>query len=73
MLRSFNNCNIIQFTNKITSSEDSNEVHNVVIDRISENMDSLAQLGKYGAIKEEDPTTMVYYIIKCLSEPYKLQ
>ena len=45
-------------------------VHKVVLDGISENVASLVQLGKYGAINAADPTTMGYYVIKFLSEPY---
>ena len=37
----FNNWNIIQFTNKTTSSEDIEKVHKFVLDGISENMASL--------------------------------
>ena len=40
----FNNWNIIQFTNKTTSSEDFDAVHKLVLDHISENMASLVQL-----------------------------
>ena len=38
VLGSFNNCNINQFTNKTTSSEDFDEVHKVLIGGISDNM-----------------------------------
>ena len=44
VLGSFDNWNIIQFTNKTTSIEDFDAVHKVVIDGISENMASLVQL-----------------------------
>ena len=36
-------------------------------------MASLVQLGKYGVINAVDPTTMGYYVIKYLSEPFTLQ
>ena len=49
-LGSFNNCTTINFTNKTTWSEDFDEVHKVVIGGISDNIASLVQLGKYGAI-----------------------
>ena len=52
----FNNWNIIQFTNKTTSSEDFDSVHKVVIDIISGNKASLVQLRKYGAVNVQDPT-----------------
>ena len=69
----FNNWNIVQFTNKTTSSEDFYAVHKVVIDDISDNLVSLVQLGKYGAINASDPNTMGYYVINYLSESYTLQ
>ena len=40
---------------------------------ISDNMASLIQLEKFGAINALYPTTMGYYVIKFLSEPYTLQ
>ena len=36
-------------------------------------MASLIQLGKYGDINAADPTKMVCYVVKVLSEPYTLQ
>ena len=36
-------------------------------------MASLVQLRKCGAINAAYPTTMSYYVIKCLSEPYTLK
>ena len=73
MVGSFNNWNIIQLNNITTSSEDFDVVYKVVLDGISENMASLVQLGKFSAINEADPTTMIYYVINILSEPYTLQ
>ena len=73
MLGSFNNWNTIPFTKNTTSSEDFDEVRNVVIYGISYNMDSLAQLVKYGDMNAADSTEMTYYVIKFLSEPYTLQ
>ena len=72
MLGSFNNWDIIQFTNKTTSSEYFDAVHKVLFYGISDNMASLLQLSKYGDINAEDTTTMVYYVINYLSEPYTL-
>ena len=43
-------------------------MHNVVIGGIGDNMASLVQLGRYGAINITDPTKMGYYVIKYLSE-----
>ena len=48
-------------------------MHKVVLDGISDNMASIVQLGKYGAINVADPTSVEYYVIKYLSEPYILQ
>ena len=36
-------------------------------------MSSLEQFGKYCDINATDPTTILYYVIKYLSEPYILQ
>ena len=73
VLVSFNNWNIILFTNKTTSSEDFDAVHKSLIDGISENMDYLVQLGKYSDTNAADPTTIKYYVIKYLFEPYTPQ
>ena len=73
MLGYLNNWKIFQFTNKTTTSEDFNAVHKVFIDGISDNMASILQLGKYGAMNASDPTTMGYYVIKYLSKPHTLQ
>ena len=73
MLGSFNNRKVIQFTNKITANEDFDAVNKVVLDGISDNMSALVQNGKYGAINNEYPTTMGYYVVRFLSEPYTLQ
>ena len=73
MLYPFNKFNIIQFTNKGIKSEEFDGWHNVILDGISGSMFYLVQLGKCGAINEEDTTTMGYCVIKYLSEPYTLQ
>ena len=73
MLVSLNNYNRIHFTNKATRSEEFDEVHQVVIDRIIYNMASLVYTGKYGAINAEDTTTLGYYIVNYVSEPFTLQ
>ena len=72
VLGSFNNWNINTSTNKTTSSKDFDAVNKVVIGGISNNMSSLIQLGKYGAIDSVNPTTMGYYVINYLSKPYTL-
>ena len=73
VLGSINNCNTIHLTNKTKSSQYFGVVHKVVVDGISENMASLLQLLKYSAIDAADPTTIGYYVMKYLSEPYTLQ
>ena len=72
MLRYFNNWNIIKWSNKATSSEWIDKMHQVVLDRISDNMDALVQTGKYGAIYTTDTDTMGYYVIKSIPEAYTL-
>ena len=73
VLLPFNNLNTIKFTNEIPSSEDFDSVHKEVLYGISENMASLVQLGKYGAINAYHLTKMGYYVIKYLYEPYTPQ
>ena len=59
-----NNWNIINFTNIIKSSEDFDEVHQVVLDGISDTMYSLVQIGKHGDINAEDTTKLVHNVVK---------
>ena len=66
-LSSFNNWNMIKFTNIATTNEDFDAVHKVLLDGISDNMSALVQNGKYGTINTEDPTTIGYYVVKFLS------
>ena len=73
MLGYLNNWNPIHFTNKTTSSEDFNDVHQALLDGIIENMDSFVHTGKYGAINVADPTTLGYYVVNYLSELYTPQ
>ena len=47
MLGSFNDCNIINFTNKVISSEDFYYIHKIVLDGVNDNMESLVQISKY--------------------------
>ena len=63
VLGSFNNSNIIQLSPKSTSSDAFDEIHKVVIDRISDNMASLVESGKYGAINTTDTSTNSFYVI----------
>ena len=52
MLGSFNNFNIINFSQKESSSEEIGKIHQVVPDSISENMTELVQTDEYGAINK---------------------
>ena len=45
----------------------------VVLYGISDNKSELVKNGNYGAITTADPTTMVYYVVKFLPEPYTLK
>ena len=73
VLGSFNNCNIIQLSQKSTISYAFDEIHQVILDGISYNMASLVESGKYGAINTTDTTTNVFYVIMFTPEAYKLQ
>ena len=53
-LGSFNNWNIIEFSQKSTSSYTFDEIYHVVIGGISDNIASLVKSGKYGAINTTD-------------------
>ena len=58
-----NNWNIITYSNKNTTSEDFKEINQVVLDGISDNMDSLVQSGRYSSMNKPYTTTMGYYVI----------
>ena len=60
-------------SHKATTSDDFEEIHRVVIDSISDNMDPLVQAGKYFAINTTYMLTMGLYVIKFVSEAYYLQ
>ena len=72
VLGNFNNWNTAQVKNK-TSIEEFDEVYKVVFDGISANVTLLVQTGKYGAINTVDTTTMVFYIVKYVSDTFTLQ
>ena len=55
----FKNWNIIQFSQKSTSSETFDEIHQVVLDGISDNMTSLVESGNYGAINTTYTSTYI--------------
>ena len=67
MLGSFNNCNIILLSHKETPSEEIEKNHQVVLDRISDNMAALVQTDKYGELNTTYTTKMGYYVINFTS------
>ena len=60
-------------SSKSTSSETFDEIHQVVLDGISDNMASLVESGKYGAINTTNTSTNGFYIIIFTSGAYTLQ
>ena len=52
MLVYLKNWNIIKCTNNGTSGEDFDDIHNIELDGISNNMDYLSQIGKYGGVNK---------------------
>ena len=73
ILGSFTNSNMMQLSQKSTPSDEFDEIHQVVLDGISDKMSLLVELGKYGSIKKTDTTTNVFYVIMFTSEAYTLQ
>ena len=73
VLGSFNNCNIILLSHKATSTEDIDKINKVVLDGISDNMDTLVQTGHYGAMNKTDKNTMGLYVIKLILEACALK
>ena len=63
VLCSFNNWNIIHVSPKSTTFEAFEEIHQVVIDWISNNLDSLVQSVNYSAINTADTTKNGFYVI----------
>ena len=55
------------------ASEAFEEIHQVILDGISDNMVSLVQYGKFYDINITDTSTMVYYVVKFFSGAYTLQ
>ena len=66
VIGSYNNCNIIETTPKPTPFEDFDEIHQVVLDGISDHMASLFQPGMYGAINTDATTINVIYVIQLI-------
>ena len=73
VLGSFNNWNSIKISHKETSSEEIYKIHQVVLDSMIKNMAELIQTGQCDAINTTYTSTMGYYVIEFMSEPYKLQ
>ena len=73
VLGPYNNCNIIHLTPPSITSEAFDDIHQVVLDGISENMASLFQSGMYGAFNTDDNTSNGFYVIKFFSEEYTLK
>ena len=73
VLGSYNNWSILHLTPKSTPFEEFDEIHQVVLDGISDKMASLVQSGKYGDINIADTTKNVFYVIQFISEAYTLQ
>ena len=59
-------------SSKSTSTETFDEIHQVVLDGISDNMESLVEFGKYGAINTTDTSTNEFYVIMFTSSAYTL-
>ena len=60
-------------SHKSTPYDTFDEIHQVVLDGISDNMASLVESGKYGAINTTDTKTNEPYVIMFTSEAYTLQ
>ena len=73
VLGSINNWNIILLSQKSTPSDKVDEIHQVVLDGISDNMALLVESGKYVYISTTDTTTNGFYVITFISEAYILQ
>ena len=69
----FNNCNIVELLSKSISSDTFDEVHQVVLDGISDNMASLVESGTYGAINTTYTSTNGFYVIMFTSGTYIIQ
>ena len=69
----YKNWNIINLTPKSIPSEAYDEIHQLVLDEISENMASSVQSGMYGDINIDYTTTNGLYVIQFLSYTYTLK
>ena len=73
MLDYFNNWDIITFSHPATTSEYFEEIHQVVLGGNSKNIARLFQHSKCSTTNTTGTPTMVYYVIKFVSEAYTLQ
>ena len=64
---------MIKLSHKSTPSDAFDEIHQVVIDGISDNMASLVKPGNYGAINKTDKENNGFYVIMFTSKGYTLQ
>ena len=64
---------MIQLSQKSTPSDAFDEIHQVFLDGISDNMASLVESGKYGAINTTDTSTDGFYVIMLTYGAYTLQ
>ena len=61
-----------ELSSNSTSTETFDEIHQIVLDGISDNMASLVESGKYGAINTTDTSTNGFYAILFTSGAYTL-
>ena len=73
LLGPFNNWNIIQLSQKPTPYDTFDSIQQVVLYGIRDDMASLVEPGKYGAINTTDTAKNVFYVIMFTSEAYTLQ
>ena len=71
VLGSFNNWK--KLSQKSTSSDTFDEIHQVVLWGISDNTALLVESGKYGAINTADTSTNIFYVIMFTSGAYTLK
>ena len=67
------NRNIIELSSNSTSTETFDEIHQDILDGISDNIASLVESGKYGAINTTDTSTNGFYAILFTSGVYTPQ
>ena len=73
LLGAIKNWNIIELSPMSISSDTFNEIHQVVLDRIIDNMDPLVESEKYGVRNKTDKSTNGFYVIMFASGAYTLK